>query len=720
MPSRPPISVTHPHLVSEWIHARNIPKAPDSVSAGSVFRAWWRCAQGHEWAAIVSNRARYGTGCPYCAGRLVTPETSLAAVAPELAAEWHSIKNEALTPCDVLPHSARKVWWICSSGHEYFSAINKRSYGRGCPVCSRKVPSKYRNLETEAPEVAKQWHPDRNGALSPSQVLPKSNKLVWWRCEKGHEWQARVYARLSSGCPDCHDAKRLVHKVIDNQGAARPAVLRELFPKLISEIDVSLEDPRRIGDEYPGSYRRVAWQCPKGHKWVARICKRTAGQNCPFCSNKRIDETNSLLSLRPEMALEWDSQRNGNLSPGNVGVGSGKRVWWICSRGHRWKATIYSRCQMGSNCPQCNPRTSRTEIRVLCELRKLVDPEALWRKKIAGFEADIFLVSRNLVVEVDGFPWHAGERAVSRDARKTLAFSNAGYRVIRVREQRLAQLSGCVTVSFTEASILYCCKMLIREILSMTDRDLPLPQNIQSYLDGNAFAAQAEYESLVAALPGPEPGYALSSTNPELIDEWDVEKNAPLEISKVHRSSSVSAWWRCKHGHSWRSSVANRSKGHGCPFCAGVRISDERRWSVRFPDLVREWNSRRNGGPAGETNVNMNSSVWWVCEVGHEWQTAISNRTRLGTGCPFCKGKRPTSERNLQTLYPDVSRLFDCLKNDPGDPRFYLAGSEKPVWWKCPVGHSWQRSIAKQVKSGERCPFCAGRTKVALGVRTKK
>ncbi len=31
-----------------------------------------------------------------------------------------------------------------------------------------------------------------------------------------------------------------------------------------------------------------------------------------------------------------------------------------------------------------------------------------------------------------------------------------------------------------------------------------------------------------------------------------------------------------------------------------------------------------------------NKKVWWKCDLGHEWRTAFTHRTRRGQGCPEC------------------------------------------------------------------------------------
>src|SRR5205085_10428533 len=105
-----------PRLGAEWHESRNDGLRPDEVSVGSSRRVWWRCAAGHEWQARVGNRARGGTGCPFCAGTRPTPGDCLAATHPVLAAQWHPTRNGALTPALVRQGSNRLAWWRCEQG----------------------------------------------------------------------------------------------------------------------------------------------------------------------------------------------------------------------------------------------------------------------------------------------------------------------------------------------------------------------------------------------------------------------------------------------------------------------------------------------------------------------------------------------------------------------------------------------------------------------------
>ena len=203
-----------PELLRQWDAARNAPLTPDTVGAGSGRKVWWRCEKGHEWQAAVRARVHGHTGCPFCAGkRTVSGENDLAAAFPGLVREWHPTKNLPLTPEQVTPGSNREIWWRCEKGHEWRARVADRTRaGSGCPVCAgRRSEPGVNDLTVTHPAVAAEWHPTKNRPLEPQQVTAGSGRVVWWRCENGHEWQASVCSRAGkgrhAGCPVCRRAK---------------------------------------------------------------------------------------------------------------------------------------------------------------------------------------------------------------------------------------------------------------------------------------------------------------------------------------------------------------------------------------------------------------------------------------------------------------------------------------------------------------------------------
>jgi hypothetical protein len=191
-----PLSSTHPDLVALWHPTKNEALTPSLVSAGTHKKVWWQCPAGpdHEWQATVRDRVRRGDGCPFCSGRRATAETSLVATHPELVSQWHPTKNGDLTPDLVSAGSGRRVWWTCPEGPDHVWAavvISRARLGTGCPCCAGKQASVTNSLATQAPEVAAQWHPTKNGDLTPDRVPVGTAQSAWWQCPTApdHVWR---------------------------------------------------------------------------------------------------------------------------------------------------------------------------------------------------------------------------------------------------------------------------------------------------------------------------------------------------------------------------------------------------------------------------------------------------------------------------------------------------------------------------------------------------
>ena len=204
------LRTVNPILAKEWNYEKNGYLKPEQFTANSGEKVWWKCNKGHEWQAKIYHRNN-GSGCPYCSGRFsVNGENDLQTVNPALAKEWNYARNSGLTPIDVMPNSSKKVWWKCSEGHEWQASIAHRNDGCACPYCSsRKVLKGYNDLQTVNPALEKEWNYEKNNGLTPTDVMPNSNKKVWWKCSNGHEWQAVIKDRNKGrGCPVCRKNKK--------------------------------------------------------------------------------------------------------------------------------------------------------------------------------------------------------------------------------------------------------------------------------------------------------------------------------------------------------------------------------------------------------------------------------------------------------------------------------------------------------------------------------
>ena len=177
-------------LLSEWDCEKNLNNTPNDVTAMTAKKVWWICKQGHEYLSSVNSRTGKRTGCPICANRRVLPGyNDLQTTHPDLAKEWHPIRNGTVKPTDIVAGSTRKVWWICQCGNEWQAQVgNRTNLGRGCPRCGTIKQQKNKNinhiktngsLSDSFPYIAKEWHKTNNGDLKPTDVTAGSNKRVW-------------------------------------------------------------------------------------------------------------------------------------------------------------------------------------------------------------------------------------------------------------------------------------------------------------------------------------------------------------------------------------------------------------------------------------------------------------------------------------------------------------------------------------------------------------
>ena len=266
-----------------------------------------------------------------------------------LLRQWDTEKNGALTPHDVTYGSNRKPWWRCEKSHEWQAAVYTRTAGAGCPYCAgKRVWHDGNDFSSRYPEIAAEWHPTKNGALSSSDVTPGTHRKVWWKCSAGHEWQAEVKSRVSGcGCPVC--ANRVVLPGFNDLATTHPALAAQWHPTKNNGLTPA--------DVVAGTERRVWWRCGKNdrHVWRAAVNSRTFEScGCPFCGGKKVfPGENDLAAQYPALAAEWDAVANAPLTPDRLMPQSNRRVHWICPLGHRYEARVSCRVSKDSGCPYC-------------------------------------------------------------------------------------------------------------------------------------------------------------------------------------------------------------------------------------------------------------------------------------------------------------------------------------------------------------------------------
>lgn len=345
---------------------------------------------------------------------------------PEVAALLHPTKNGELNPKNIASTSKLDVWWMCDKGHEYVSKVwNKQTIA--CNVCIGKTLHNANRLATVKPEIAEQWHPTKNGELTPEQITANSNKKVWWLCPRGHEYNVTPAKRKNpyTGCKHCSSER---HTSFGEQSVM--FYLQKVFKEVENRYPLEIENRKTVeidiyipklnlGIEYDGFYHknptRDEVKAERTKSYLIELI-RIRESNLPEVNNlgmpvfsmitenlknelnviipelidylknnyvhyldnveilalENIDvdlirdenfvyqnyltyeKNNSLKSKFPDIAKEWNFEKNGILKPEFFSSGTRKKVWWKCKLGHEWFANINNRTSGGNGCIYCS------------------------------------------------------------------------------------------------------------------------------------------------------------------------------------------------------------------------------------------------------------------------------------------------------------------------------------------------------------------------------
>ena len=736
------LQTLRPDIAKDWDCERN-DFGPDEVQQFSKKKAFWKCNKGHSYEMAIANRSSQNQGCPYCSGKKVLPGfNDLASRYPELLKDWDYEKN-TIKPDEITYGSNKSVYWKCKvCGHEWKASVCSRSSkGQGCINCGNKRGAQKRikkiiysggSLQDKYPELLKDWDYDKN-AVQPNEITPASRYKAYWICNKGHSYQMIVSSRTSGkqGCPYCASKKILVgFNDLDYK-----------YPKLSKYWDYEKNKPYTPKNIFPHRIRKYWWLCPKcGTSYKMTPATRIENSEYVLCHKcaaeyranlgvkKQVDSGNSLASKYPDLAKEWHSTRNGDLTPNDVTPKSGKKVWWECSRcGKEWEQVIKSRTSDNEGCPYCGKayQTSEPEQIVFYYVRKYF-PDAVnsYKDKWLGKkEIDIFIPSRNIGIEYDGRRWH---KDIEKDINKGKLLFDNGIKLIRIREDGLPELN--------DGSYVIKCQDYYKD-----KKNLESPINeLIIYLSNGSINPdiniERDYQEVIDIFDVRREEKSLAKVRPDLINEWHPTKNGKLTpYNVVAGSNHFRIWWKCSVcGYEWETSAAGRAteNGTGCPMCARKRVGKavkERNlivgktdFATLYPEIAKEWDYENNNILPTELTAFSGEIVNWICPKGHKYKAMISSRTRPnGTGCPYCSNTKVLAGFNdLATTDPDLASEWDYEKNAPLTPREITRGSSKKVFWICSkCGCHFQATMGHRIRSKREgsvsmgCPDCASQLK---------
>jgi very-short-patch-repair endonuclease len=411
----------YPSSLKHWDYEKNITVDPSQISPGSEKKVWWLCEkQNHSYKLEIYKKIQNEYSyCSICSNRTVDVSNNFSLKKPKLAKLWHPVKNGISKPTDYVFGSPQKKWFLCKKGHSFKKEIRKII--DGCPYCKGRtvypLKGKEKNilelrndLEIKFPKLTKQWHPNKNGNLKPSNFLPGTNKKVWWICKRNHEWQASIVKRKNgNNCPKCSFEstsvpEKFFYYIFKNRFDNTENNKKIIIDKKRLEVDIFIPE-LNLCIEYDG----FLWH---KNKIISEIIKNTLLnkegfeifrireknlnsshlKKDSFCFvneklslddinlvlhkldfktsvdlseyeeiYKKVIEKknssnieNSLFKNNKLLSNEWNYNKNGSLTPKQITEFSHLKVWWICEKAHEWEARIDSRSRMrGKGCPYC-------------------------------------------------------------------------------------------------------------------------------------------------------------------------------------------------------------------------------------------------------------------------------------------------------------------------------------------------------------------------------
>lgn len=570
------------------------------------------------------------------------------------------------------------------------------SEARACILCLSDKIDNTKSLAVINPALALEWHPTKNFPLSPEDVSATSNHKVYWQCNKGHEWDARIYNRNNGvGCPYCAGKKAIPGETD----------LASQYPQLASEWDYEKNFPLTPEEITGGSSRKFYWKCPLGHSYQADPAHRTRDNTgCPICANKVVVAGfNDLATTHPEIAALWHPTKNGKLTPQDVYAGTTKRAWFMCPNGHELHKEIRVFVKYQGQCKTCNEWRAipgKTDFESLYpELAKMWHPT----KNVDKLPSQYSAKSEQHVMWLcaEGHEFDAAIATVIRhggcvecekqQVQKMRAFDKECFLNKRICKDATAT---------TEPLRKLLCTQFIKRITDQHKHAKPAPipkskqhDKVQKTISSDvAQQLKSSPNSLCVGIND------LQTTHPDVAAMWHPTANGVKQPYQYRPESERCMTWLCSKGHMFTSKIRTVVKHGRCLVCE----KEERgTFASVHPDLALEWHPTKNGDltPADFSPCS-GQVVWWQGPCGHEWKTSICNRV-AGKGCSTCSKKTSFPE---QALYYYIHQLDETAINTDRHLRIeldvYIPPLRRAVEYD---GEAWHQDLDKDLRKNEIC-----------------
>ena len=401
---------------------------------------------------------------------------------------------------------------------------------------------------------------------------------------------------------------------------------------VINEFDID-KNKFTMKDVTAGSDRDTWWKCPNGHSYKSSPSRRVMrGSGCGICShNILVKGVNDLLTTHPEIAKEWDYEKNEE-KPDEVMAGSNiKKYWFICPKGHSYKTTVLGR-KRGTDCPQCNieNHTSFPERAIFYYMKHYIDEvkDSYHNSIIGRKEIDIYLPKYNFGIEYDGQAWH---RDYNRDIEKDKVCFKNGIELLRVREYGCYEYDSTSIKTYVTAYDMEELNNAILFIFNYLNKKFSL--KIKPDVD-----VDRDRVKILELMNLSEKENSIANYCPNIEEYWDYEKNGIIKPEQISHASVKRIYLKCPKGHNWVAKAGDFVLRPYCPYCDGRRV-----WPgfndlfTTNPELKPLW-SKNNIIDPSTIKKGCNKKALWICQkCGNEYEMAINNKR--GKLCPKCLHK---------------------------------------------------------------------------------
>ncbi len=630
------LATTHPEIAKEWYQPLNGDVTPHDVTHGCGKKYSWLCPRGHVYSATVLHRTNgVGTKCPICNSGRQTSFTEQAL--------FYYVKK-------VFPSAVNSYKDIFVKGMELDIYIP-----------DLKIGIEYDGVY---------WHHKKRATYEREQrkydiCKEHGIKLFRVREQKKHEDESPAAdwcLFLSNDKPDDSEFNQAVKKVIKQviseshiKGVRIPSInvnrdrfeilaylkgpvknsVQELAPELVSEWDFKKNGELKPDMIAGGLSQSVHWVCSTcGYSWETPIYNRVKSHTgCPKCAGLVFEKgVNDLKTKNPELLVDWDYEANSHdgIYPDSIMFNSSKRAKWICHKcGNKWSIPVRSRSVDGSGCIKCGYEYGKKlkQKRLLEKQGSISDSLLLeeWdfeRNAELGLFPDKLTSGSNKsaywICSKCGYKWKA-----------PIARRNKGAGCRKCADKLIPDLKRKALIEQGRA---LTDELLIKEWDYEQNKKKPQEYTIGSRVKAHWICSKCGHKWAAAinnrckgvgcpacagniVVPGKND---IATKHPELLSEWDYEKNVDVNPKQVSGSSHHKYWWKCTAGHdSYLASPSHRANGTGCPICGNLRIAEKTRKPVDQLSLEGEYIRTFNSVKEASESLNLTNG-------------AISNAIRKG------------------------------------------------------------------------------------------